>query len=162
MKSFYYTDVINSESAQKVISFIEDNKGLLTIYLCNGGGENWATNALADCLALNHKRITIKALGEISSNAFKLFFDFKGKREILPDTIGMYHQSMKKMDMAENGMPTYVDDLIYRKKMRKNYPETLEWCKKLGFNKTEMRKLREGKDVWFTEERLRELLANQS
>ena len=161
MKSYYFTKTIDPESTQELMNFIEENEGDLTIYLRCGGGEDWAREVMSDCMEKNKDRITLITNGYIYSNAFRLFFSFTGKRIVMGDTIGMFHQSSKKTDITESGKPQYLDDIEAMKRDKIDHKISLKWCKDIGLTDKEIRKFKRMDDVYFTEARLRELLDAQ-
>jgi len=160
MKYFYMYESTDDVDANKFIEFINTNPdGELTVYINNYGGMNTGGWIMSDLINANKDRITLVAVGIIASNAFRVFFRAKCKRVIAPFTQGMMHFSSKKVTLCENGGPLYFEDQEAIRNMKAEAPITERWCKEIGMNEKEIRKMKRVEDVWFSTERLQELLA---
>ena len=160
MNYFYLGNDFNEDVAKSLLEKIEASNEL-TIYLSSNGGQCYASEAMLDALNENHKRINIKVVGDLTSNAFWIFFNFKGKREILGHSTGIYHYCGSKRRIMENGRMEYADEKLMAKEDKRRIKLSRQWCLDLGFNKAEMRKMESGDTLFFGYDRLNELLKNQ-
>lgn len=163
MKYHFFEGEINQENTNKLIDFINENQeDEITIYINSGGGSNFFTNAIINLLNQHKEKIKIIVPGCIYSNAFYIFFNFKGKRELLDEATGMFHYSGKDYHLKENGKIGDYGDIFDLNEFKKRKKITDKFCVDLGFNDKEMRKLGANKDVYFSRERLEEFLKNQT
>lgn len=153
---------IGNEAFEKLISVYNELKEgqTLTIYLHSGGGSVEAMESIIDLITTNKDKTTLIAYGEICSAAFDIFFRSNCERDILRGTTGMAHYtginvniiSKTKVNKSDKG---YVE----WNKIEMAY--CLKFYEKLGFNKSELKSIKEGKDVFFQTGRLVEFLNNQ-
>lgn len=131
------------------------------IYLNSDGGDVNAALAIIDLINENYKRITLIASGHIYSAAFHIFFYTQCKKRIVDETIGMIHFSWAAIETNEAGMPTTDEGRFLMRTMKANKHKTVESLKTIGLNRTELADIKAHKEVYFTTERLKELLDGQ-
>ena len=131
----------------------------LVIYICTPGGSNWCTAALIDMINEHKDHTILKGYGEICSNGIKLLFSVQCKKEILPESIGMYHLT------SNTGIPTFEGNTqhnneygVFMREQTDNF-NYLEGVNKLvKFTKDELKRIKLNYDVWFSYERLQEMM----
>lgn len=143
------------------IRFLNENPEEVTVYINSMGGAFYVYKALEDAISQNKDRITLVATGEICSSAFLLFFSVKCNRRILDGTTGLHHLSGLASVRVSAG--NKIHDKYLKFVLDTLSPEKeLEWCRNAGLNEEEISIIASGEDAYFTEERLRELLASTS
>ncbi len=158
MAKFGIDGDITSETLSSLIAFSnihsEDNE----IYICSGGGNYHSSEAIINVIKPTD---TIIAYGKICSSAFEIFFRAKCKKVILENCYGMYHQSSTSIAMDERWQPTYKVDEFLKTQIVGSYKNmTNKMSEMLNFTEAEKRKLKKGQDVFFSTDRLREILKN--
>jgi ATP-dependent protease ClpP protease subunit len=138
-----------------------DTKTHILIYLNSEGGDVGCGQILTDFINEHRDRITLVACGYIFSAAFNLFFECRCKRRISDGTLGMAHFSWATFDLDEGGKPKEEGDAFLMEQMKANKNKTVEQFRKLGLNQRELKKLRDNKEVYFTTQRLKQLLDGQ-
>lgn len=157
MNYFYLGNDISPDTTKAFLEKLESSEKL-TVYISSSGGECYASEAIMDAMNNNKEKIEVVACGNLSSNAFWLFFNFKGKRDILSHATGMFHYCGSNKRIMENGRMEYADDRLTLKEDKKRAVLTRKWCVDLGFTKSEMRKMESGEYLFFGNDRLKELL----
>lgn len=153
---------VDTEMLDKFIQLFNNNADEYTIYFSSTGGSLEDANVIIDLINKNANKVTLIAYFSILSAGFDIFFKTKCKKEILSTAIGMYHLGVVEIDMSVNGKVAYHSGVAQMKDNVKNqYPKALEFCKSLGFNDTELRKIKKGDDVYFIYDRLIEFMNNQ-
>lgn len=154
MKTYYFNGGIDEENTNKCIEFLNQNEDV-TLYLTSSGGENYCTEVLLD--VINKRCKEIIGVGYLMSNAFKLFYSVEIKKELKPYTFGMFHLSGSEYRLGENGKMMIKDQKFELKQLQREFPATIEFCKKLGMTKKEIQTIKKGEDQYFAYERLKEL-----
>lgn len=132
----------------------------ITIYLnCTGGSAN-VYEIMNDIINKNPDRFELIAMNGILSAAFMLFFKATCSKRIMMNTIGMIHQGNQEFTLNDNLKPTYTIDVAWKKRMKKEHLQGIEFVKSIGLNKKELKKYKRGDDVYFQYERLVELFNN--
>lgn len=158
MKYYYFDSEITVESTTELMNFINQNEGDLRIYLRSSGGINSGRDALIDIFNSNKDRIELYAIGLIYSSGFTLFYSFKGKKIIMPCTIGMYHYSYTEYEINFNNKLIYRSDQFRQKENSKLILIIDNWCSSIGMTDKEIKKMKTNLgEVYFTNERLKEL-----
>lgn len=160
MQILYISNELTHEVVQ---NFIRDYNCLdltksITIYIKSVGGLVGHYALITHIINSNYKNVTLVAVDEIFSSAFNIFFSFKGKRIILPDTIGMAHFCWSTFQLDERGKPSTDYDKFIMAEMKRNKSKTIKNFQDIGLNTKEVNKIKNSKDCYFTTERLNELL----
>jgi len=131
----------------------------LVIYMCTPGGSNWATAAIIDMINEHKDHTILKAYGEVTSNGIKVLFSAKCRKEILPESIGMYHLT------SNTGIPTFEGNTqhnneygVFMMEQTNNFGYLEEVNKLVKFTKDELKRIKLNYDVWFNYDRLQEML----
>ena len=150
---------IEKESFDKLIKALNENDNV-TIYLNSRGGHIADMEAMINLINTHdHGIINIIGFGALLSSAFELFFRVKCKKEILPGTIGMIHQSSTAIDINEFGKATYQEGEAIMKQMKTYHRErTNLLCSSRNLTQSERNNVKLGKDVYFQYNRMLELL----
>lgn len=134
----------------------------ITVYINSIGGDVQNGQVLLHILDTHADRITLVACGEISSMAFNIFFFAKCKKELAEDTLGMAHLMYATIEINEGGSAISEGNKFLLDEMKAYKPRTIDRFKSLGFNQKELSKLRANKDVYFSYQRLKQLLNGQA
>lgn len=164
MKLHYYLrGALQKGNIDPFIDFMNENHGReVKIFISSEGGDDEAFWILKSIIEQSKDLITLVANGEIMSNAFKLFYSLECNREIRPETIGMFHYSGFTPRILENNRPAFDEDKARLAVFKEKAEQTDAWCSSIGMNKKEIRAVKAGKDVFFSNSRLNELFLHQS
>jgi hypothetical protein len=153
---------MNDELLSKFMDSVNHDHQKIIIYLSCTGGEQWVSDIMVDVVNKNPERFEIIGAGHILSAAFCFFFDSRCKKRIMRGTIGMIHQGITDVSLNDNLMPAYSLDIACHKRLKNSYyPDGLDFIKRIGLNKKEIKKYKKGHDVYFQPDRLLELFNNQ-
>lgn len=159
----YITGEINDESVEKFIRNFNaaDKTQPIIIYINSEGGDVAHADVISNIIE-SASNVLLIAVGTIFSAAFNIFFftnnGFNLKKVILPDTIGMAHFSWATFELDESGKVSGDGNKFLMQEMKANKHLTLTRLEKIGLNKTELNKIKNGKDCYFNRKRLQELL----
>lgn len=158
IKTFYETEI--NEDFQKEITELYSTDKNVVIYLCSGGGFSWVADSVIDMINKNAGRTKLVAYGQISSSAFRIFMEAQCSKEILPNTYGMFHLSIRGITLNDKKQPhAPLDNFINNHLLDADYNTTLQLAEKWKFTQEEIDKLNNGEDVYFPYQRLLELSA---
>lgn len=161
MAVLYISDMIGQEICEKFIyqfnKIPKDEE--ITVYINSEGGETGHADMFVNMLSAEGHRITLIACGQICSAAFNIFYNTEcSKKSIHEDTIGMIHLAYINVNLNEAGKLTTEEDRELLRVHKASRENTLQKLKSLGLTPTELNKVKKGKDVYFTTERLKQLL----
>lgn len=153
---------ISKESLEEIIEAYNelDDGEYLFVYLFSSGGRPEYAEAIIHLINENCDRTVLVAFGEICSAAFDIFFRSICERKILPGTSGMAHFCRVPVVTIKNNSAlgeTEKNNIAWSKTDAKR---KLDFYAFIGFTKKELRTVETGKDIWFTDERMKELLNN--
>lgn len=151
---------IDSDFIDKLISFLNDSEGYDKIfYLSSRGGNVSDMIIAADLINKQGNKIVLIAYNQIASCGFELFFICNCPKIILPDTIGMFHQSTVMVELNEHGKPSDKEEdaklVFMQTNMARRTNDLIDY---IGISSEEENRIRRGEDVWFTTQRLLEFL----
>lgn len=151
---------VDNEMLNNLIkAFNELKEDILHVYLNTEGGRADTSEAIIDLINNNKERFKISFYGNVFSAGMYIFFRSLCEREILPDTIGMYHYAWQEVTIAEGGKPWSAYDAICMKEMKISKAKTLEYIKNhTSITSKEINDIKKGKDVYFSYERMKQLL----
>ena len=153
---------VDDEMLNMFINMYNKNEDEYIVYFSSSGGMSDVANAIIDLINRNIEKTKLISYFQLASAGFEIFFKAKCQREIINSTIGMYHLTNLAIDYNSKGEISYYSGVAQKKEMLKiNYPESLEFCNKLGFTQSELRKYNKGEDVYFLSDRLQEFLNTQ-
>lgn len=150
---------LNNNTIEDFVEFLNniDNTKPLIVYLNSGGGYCWVKEQLQHIIESYEGYITLVASHIIGSSAFDLFFSSKVDKEILPDTCGMSHQMTWSVDMNTSLQPSDAYESFKIKSLKDS--NSIESINQLvNFNKTELKDIKAGKDLWISYKRLLQML----
>ena len=146
------------ESITPLLEFISSTEDEpVEIFFSSEGGENDVSMFLLSVLNKNSHRITLTAGEWIWSNGFNIFMRFKGAKQLSPSrTVGILHFSSVTLNsislLDENTWDSFskreLD--VYNEQKIEMYSSILSGEEKL--------KLKKGEDVYFSHNRLQEIL----
>lgn len=131
---------------------------ILHIYFTSTGGSPDVSEAFIKIVNLHKESIVIHFYGEIFSAAMIIFMKCDCKKEVLPDTRGMYHFSWQQLTIAEGGKPTDTYDIFSLSEMKKSKLRTIEYLSTTKLTAKEITSIKKGKDVYFSYSRMIELI----
>ncbi len=162
MRYFIIDQGFDQDLVKSFVSFVNENEGLITIYLDSNGGELPASQIIRDIINSEPERFTLIAVNAIRSSAFILFFSVKCKRRIFEDTTGLHHLMGRSARIMSNGVHSEEVERFEFKRLKDGHLAEVEFCESIGFSEKEAKSFGSGKDVFFTTKRLNELLALQN
>lgn len=131
---------------------------ILQIYFtCSEGGFSDVAIAMVDYINRDSK-IEIAFYGELFSAGMVIFLAVNCNKIVLKDTRGMYHFSWQEMNISETGKPSSECDIFSMKEMKKSKERSIAFLKKTKLSEYEIAKIKRGKDVYFSYERMLELI----
>lgn len=139
---------INEENTKDLISFINNSHGNLMITMKSGGGCSGVGRLITRILNEHSDRISLTAMVGVYSAAFRLFYNFKGRRLLTPETKGMFHIGNAQVTRNINGSITYYEDEALLRNHKIDWPQHKEFAKSF-MTKAEFNKFLRGKEVYF-------------
>jgi ATP-dependent protease ClpP protease subunit len=148
---------IDAENYNSLINFLNESQGEQKSILINSGGGD-----VAYCYAILHAldkvvdEVELVAAAGIYSAAFVVFYNFKGRKGILPYCKGMIHRPTISVVLDDRGTLAYKEDECHKKTMKESEKEIIEDFSKF-FTKKELAEYKKGNDVYFTYNRMKEI-----
>jgi len=131
----------------------------LHIYFCSpDGGDTDVAEAIINFINKNKDRIEITFYGANYSSGMVIFLKTQCVKYILPDTRGMYHFCYQQLDISEGGHPSSAHGKFSIQEMKNAKTITINYLKTLSLTKKEMRDISNGKDVYFSYSRMKDLI----
>lgn len=159
MKTIYFCDDFDSKAIGELISKL-DGEEKVVLYLTSNGGEVRCCHVLLDYFEREGSRIELIGVDLLASSAFRFFFEAKCSKKRVVDCLGIFHFWRNSYTINSKGKPEYLDEEFFLAELKKGHGREIEWAKSIGFNAKEMAKYMAGKDVYFSSERMKELLNN--
>lgn len=156
MKYFHIDSRIDKEMYSKFLEFANANgEEEWTIILYTVGGFNViAKNILF--IINNRVAATTLICNEAYSAGFSLFYEAKCKKVMCHNSKGMTHLAAAEMFMQSNGKPSYSEDECIVKNWKQSKKKDKEWVK-IFLTKKEYKNYKNGKDVYFNFNRMKEI-----
>lgn len=142
----------------KAIGELKENDKLTIYFTCPEGGFTDVTRAVINLINNNKDRVDIVFYGELFSSGMVLFLYVECKILLLEDTRGMYHFGWQEMSINETGKPSGEYDIFSMKEMKKSKIRIIEFLSKTKMSDKEIASIKQGKDVYFSYERMLELV----
>lgn len=157
MKYFQIEGIINNELLNKFIYFINQYETeKKTLILDSVGGKQHISRFLLNIINQNKDKFTLVLLGGYSA-AFYIFYFAKCKKLLVKNAMGMIHYPYNKdISIDDRGKPVFSEDEYTLKNNDKSQSDFV----KEFMNASELRKFKQGKDVYFTFKRLKEIFNN--
>lgn len=159
------TEAISPEAFGKVIKAYNDLKleETIDIYLNTSGGDPESGDAIVDVINNNANVTNLIAYGKICSAGFDLYFKARCPKRLLDGTIGMAHLARVEMEnFTVNDSKEKVQAGFYKNWWNEDKKKRLKFYEDLGMEKKELLKIKKGGDVYFSNNRLLELLNGKS
>lgn len=142
----------------KSFNMLKDEERLYIYFTCPQGGMTDVGEALVDFVNKNKDSIDIFFYGELFSTGMIIFLATDCQKEILKDTRGMYHFAWQEININQTGKPTEDYDIFSMKEMKRSKAQTIEFLKNTKLSDKELTLIKKGKDVYFSYDRMRELI----
>jgi ATP-dependent protease ClpP protease subunit len=161
----YIEGEINNETVQELMDVLNAvilNNSFLKVYINSGGGAVDCEYILRDLLESYAHKTEIIASGFIASAAFSLFFMTKKvKKKILPNTEGMVHLAVRKVEIFEtNRLISPKHTKAANNVLRET--RTNELLELVDLDKAQLTKFNNGEDIYFTFPDLVKILEKQT
>jgi hypothetical protein len=158
MKLLFHDQSFDKEMLEKIFDAYNSQHKNIHIYLSSDGGSAWILDLMVEIINIDPDRFTLTGYNELSSSAFEFYIKAKCSKELLPGTIGMYHQSTREIHINDKGKPAYNSDAAFLKR-KKNifWPTLMEFIDKCELTKKEKNKIKKGDDVYFQYNRFKEI-----
>lgn len=127
-------------------------------FTCPQGGLSDVTEAIIDFINKNKEYIGMTFYGELFSAGMVIFLGVECPKTILPFTRGMYHLGWQEMNISDTGKPTSEYDRFTIKEMKNWKDISLGFLKTTKLIEKEIVAIKRGKDVYFSHERMLELI----
>jgi len=127
-------------------------------FTCPNGGDADVTVAIVDFINKNKDYIGMTFYGELFSSGMNIFLATQCEKKILPFTRGMYHFAWQEMGISETGKPSSEYDTFSMKEMKKSKDISIAFLKTTKLSEKEINNVKKGKDVYFSHERMLELI----
>lgn len=160
----YLEEEITRETVDKLIAALKEagDQGELDIYFASNGGARYLSDVIVDIINAHWNKITLIAHSDLQSAAFEVFFKSKCPRRVMPQAIGMYHQSYADFTLnCSKKIVSESDRLVLKGMNTVALQEMSGLLSSLGATEKEIRKFKRGDDVWFDSSRLQEMLGYQ-
>jgi hypothetical protein len=157
-------DKENTENFIRQVEFITSEGKGIKIYLASDGGLSKYSRLIIDFLKEVHryynKPVCICAFGHICSAAFDIFFKSPClNKRILDGVLGVLHKSYLK-DVSSNELEDKESFVNFSKRHldKVDNPIFYDFLDKAGLTDKEIRRIKSGKDLMLSTERLRFIL----
>lgn len=151
---------INRETVPQFIEHIDKlakETEKLRIYFCSNGGEFQSMQILLDYVNTARTKIELVGYGQLTSAAFIFFFKATCDKILLEDTYSIIHVGSMRMEHREllnkNSIDTYL-----KKDLNRLNDEMLEFMGDVGISGGDIKKMKNGHDVYLNYNQLKDLL----
>lgn len=159
MKIIYLIDEVWQSMCDIVINAINE-EWEITFYLNSEWWRAQYARCIVDAINKNKNRITLIATHQISSAAFRIFFQSKCKREILDDTEWLAHMGRLTVSMDWNKEINSTDKWRIEE-IRKEEDKQEKLLKSLWVSKRNRKLFLKWYDIYFNTKKLRKMLKKQ-
>lgn len=151
---------VNDSMVNRLIdSFNQLKDDSLTIYFtCGEGGYTDYGEAVIHFINSNANKIRMIFYGENYSCGMIIFLRVKCEKSVLPDTVGMFHLPYLNVSVSMGGIAREAQDKFHVRESVKAAKPIIDLLKKTGLKKKEITKIEQGKDVYFSYNRMSELV----
>ena len=145
---------------EKITEAYNKTEDVITMYLNSRGGRVSVLKVLLHLVNSNPERFYLVGFHNLSSCAFEFYMKAKCKKEILEGTIGMYHLGNTDITFTDRMKPAYDSDIaVIERKKKYHLPEIIQLMKDCEFTKSEQKKIKAGKNLYFQFNRMKEMEA---
>ena len=155
---------IDSETVNLFTAFLNDaesdpnKKPYIEIFLNSNGGEPAHGNIILYMINERKERVTLTAHNQIFSTAFELYVLAQCDKKILPYTTAMYHRATQEITMTSGNTPKTATDTANLNSLIADEAVTKKVCELTKMSEEEKADIFNDKDVYFSYERLLEIL----
>ncbi|MEA2096585.1 MAG: ATP-dependent Clp protease proteolytic subunit [Candidatus Cloacimonadota bacterium] len=140
----------------RIIKQIDESK--ILIYFSSNGGSFTHADLMLNYINSMKDNIILLAFHQISSAAFKVFFEFRGQKDIMDNTFSVIHKGSKNILARDLDNTDSFDFFMTNKMMPVMNKQVIKLYKSIGLSKTELKKIDNGKDLMLHTERLCKIL----
>lgn len=153
---------ISNESFNKLLNGVNSLREYenILVYFNSEGGDVESMEAIIDLINQHYDKFELVANGKIYSAAFIIFYRVHCRKRVLPGTIGMAHYIRVGIHVNEERQGYYEADKAMLDWVEKQNEWTIALYKSLKLTKQELNLLKASREVYFSTERLNELLKN--
>lgn len=131
----------------------------LDIYFASVGGDIAIVHAILDIIEKNKHRTRLIGYSHLFSSGFKLFFQARCAKQLLPYVDGMYHLSKTfGVGLTEGAVVHNGEYENFLKKKIKSFPTLEDTSKYVDFTEDEIDRIKNNYDEFFTHARLEKML----
>lgn len=154
---------ITKETVDKITQAINELQpnDKLFIYFSSEGGDVNSAEAIIHMINNNADIIEVVGYGELLSCGFDIFFKVICYKMLLPNTVGMCHQSNVKININESTKPYEERGVADKAWLKLQKDQTIKFCNSLGMTDKEITAIKKGKDVYFQYKRMQDFLKTQ-
>jgi len=128
------------------------------IYFSSTGGFVDVAEAIIDFINKDPDVFDIIFYGEVFSSGMYILLKTTCHKSILNDTRGMFHYSFQEMNISEGGKPSSDYDIFTLKEMKASKLGKINYLKTTPLSEREIACIKRGKDVYFSYQRLSEII----
>lgn len=145
------------ESMRDIVTNALNEEWEVTFYLNSHGGKSQFAYQIIDIINKNKDRVTLIAVLQIASAAFRIFFEVECKREILWETEWLAH--MARMDVRMDGNKDIGSTDKWRvQQMKKQEGKKEKKLKLLWMSKKNRKLFLKGYDIYINTKKLHSML----
>ena len=156
----FYQVKFEEEHYQSFIDAVNSDAEHITIYIRSNGGLTTICDFMVDIINSQPERFKIVAGSYIGSSAFIFYLKCNCSKKILPKTIAMIHQTSLSIDINEYGKPNNRYDKCMDLQQNLYVEESMSLIESLGLTEKEKKEYIKGEDIYFTYNRLLEVVKN--
>jgi ATP-dependent protease ClpP protease subunit len=151
-------DIIEAvlDGIQRVVMQVPDAK--ILIYFSSQGGSLAHADLLLNYFNALSDNIILRAFHQISSAAFKVFFEFEGQKDIMDNTFAIIHKGSKSLIARDLDNKESFDFFMTNKVIPNMNCQTMNLFNKVGLTKKELDMVKHGKDIFLDTKRLRKMI----
>lgn len=124
------------------------------------GGLMDVAEAIIDFINTYKDKIEITFYGENFSAGMHIFLRTECKKKVVPSTTGMYHYSWKEITMSQKGVLVNEYDKFSFKEMKISKENDLAFLRTTKLSEKEINGIIKGKDVYFSFNRMKDIIDN--
>lgn len=156
MKIKYLDGTLSVEMLKELSDFVSQD-GAKILYIALDGGSIGYADTMIDIIH-NAENMSVVGTNRLYSAGFYIFAKINTEKHLAKGTRGMWHQGRFEADIRNDGKLEYISDKFNLNIHKEQYTSViLHLAKKLGMTDKEIKKIKKGKDVYFTYERMKEM-----
>lgn len=153
-------EVICKETVDKISTALNNLKPneKLFLYFSSEGGETYSAEAIIHIINNNIDLIELVGYGDLMSAGFDIFFKSNCYRILLPNSLGMFHQTTVNIDINESANASDRRGQADKTWMKLQKEQTIKFCESLKMTDKEISEIKKGRDVYFQHNRMLDFL----